>query len=340
MAKAEAAAADDVAHPRHVFAYEHGEAVEHALLKALERGRMHHAWLLVGPQGAGKATFAYRAARRLLGAPADPAYGLLGAAPEHPVSRQVAVGSHPDLMVLERVGEDGKLRKVIPVDDARRLPEFFSKAPASAPWRVAIVDSVDDMNPNAANALLKTLEEPPERGILFLISHAPGGLLPTIRSRCRKLRFHGWAEADAAAFVAARTGVSSDDAARLAHMAGGAPGRALELAGRQALEVDRTARALLRGLPEADNAALQALADSFRGPDGALRFELLFERLADQVREMATATLDARSPGAPRWVDAWERLIRLPREAEGLNLDRADAFWSMVAELRDAAVHG
>ena len=92
-------------------------------------------------------------------------------------------------MVIERVGEDGKVRKVIPVEEARRLPEFFSKAPASAPFRVAIVDAVDDMNPNAANALLKTLEEPPPRGVLLLVSHAPGGLLPTIRSRCRRLRF-------------------------------------------------------------------------------------------------------------------------------------------------------
>jgi DNA polymerase-3 subunit delta' len=338
MAEAHAAAGGAV-HPRLVFTYDHGEAAEQALLDALARGRMHHAWLLVGPEGTGKATFAYRAARRLLGAPADPAYGLLGAAPEHPVSRQVAVGSHPDLMVLERADEDGKPRKVIPVDDARRLPEFFSKAPAAAPWRVAIVDSVDDMNPNAANALLKTLEEPPERGVLFLVSHAPGRLLPTIRSRCRRLRFHGWAEADAAAFVAARAGVSVEDAARLAHMAGGAPGRALELAGRHALEADQTARALLRSLPEVDGAALLALADSFRGTEGAQRFALLFERLADQVHEMATSTLSGAAPGVDRWAQVWERLVRLPREVEGLNLDRADAFWSTVADLRDAAIH-
>ncbi|HEY8004072.1 MAG TPA: DNA polymerase III subunit delta', partial [Phenylobacterium sp.] len=148
-------------HPREVFDLTGHEAAEDAFEATRARGRLHHAWLLTGPEGVGKATFAYRAARRLLGAPADPAYGVLGASPDHPVSRHVIARSHPDLLVLERVGEDGKPRKVIPVDDARRLSEFFSKSPASAPHRVAIVDAADDLNINSANALLKTLEEPP-----------------------------------------------------------------------------------------------------------------------------------------------------------------------------------
>jgi DNA polymerase-3 subunit delta' len=333
-----AEAAPEVAHPRDVYAYEHGEAVESAFLDALERGRLHHAWLLVGPEGVGKATFAYRAARRLLGAAPDPAWGLLGSAPGDPVSRQVAARSHPDLMVLERVGEDGKPRKVIPVDEARRLPEFFSKAPAAAPFRVAIIDAVDDMNPSAANALLKTLEEPPARGVLFLVSHAPGGLLPTIRSRCRRLRFEPWPEAAVAAFVQRRAGVNEEDALRLARMSRGAPGRALELAAAGALDIDRAAHELLVGLSGGDSSALQALADGFRGAEGAARFQLLFERLADQVRANAVAgVLEGGAPGE-RWTEVWEMLIRLPREAEGLNLDRADAFWSAMADLR-AAVH-
>jgi DNA polymerase-3 subunit delta' len=327
----------EVAHPREVFAYEQGETVEQPFLEALNRGRLHHAWLLCGPEGIGKASFAYRAARRLLGAPPDPARGLLGASPEHPVSRQIIAHSHPDLMVLERIGEDGKQRKVIPVDDARRLPEFFSKAPASAPWRVAIVDSVDDMNPNAANALLKTLEEPPDRGVLFLVSHAPGGLLPTIRSRCRRLSFRPWAAEAVTAFVQARADLTEEAALRLARMAKGSPGRALELAARQAVTMDDAAHALLTRLPEVDYGALQALADTFRGPDGFARFELLFERLADQVHAMEVeAAMSGPVPGE-RWVAAWEMLNGLPREVEGLNLDRADALWSAVSALRSAA---
>ena len=327
-----------IAHPREVFAYEQGDAVETPFLDALKRGRLHHAWLLCGPEGIGKATFAYRAARRLLGAAADPALGLLGSDPESPVSRQVIAHSHPDLMVLERIGEDGKIRKVIPVDDARKLPEFFSKAPGSAPWRVAIADSVDDMNPNAANALLKTLEEPPERGIQLLVSHAPGGLLPTIRSRCRRLTFRPWAEAPVAAFVRARTDLTEEAALRLARMSKGSPGRALELAARQAVAVDDAAHDLLAKLPDVDYAAMQALAESFRGPEGFPRFELLFERLADRVHAMEIEAAMTGPLASDRWAAAWETLIRMPPEVEGLNLDRADALWSAVAALRSAAL--
>ena len=322
--------------PRDVFTYEGGEAVEAAWLEAFSRGRLHHAWLLTGPEGVGKATFAFRAARRLLGARPDPAYGLLGSSPDDPVSRQIMARSHPDLLVLERRTEDGKPRKFIPVDEARKLPEFFSKAPASSPYRIAIIDSADDMNVNAANAVLKTLEEPPPHGVLLLISHAPGGLLPTIRSRCRRLVFAPWPDARVAAFVAERTDLPMIQAERLAAMAKGAPGRALALAANGALEMDRTAKELLSSLPNADEALLLGLADTFRGAEGQARFELLFERLADHIHTMAVAD-PAATVSLDRWAAAWESLISLPREAEALNLDRADAFFSTVARLRQAA---
>jgi DNA polymerase-3 subunit delta' len=258
-------------HPRDTFAYDGGEGVEAAFLEAQARGRLHHAWLLTGPEGVGKATFAYRAARRLLGARPDPRFGLLGSNPDDPVSRQVSSRSHPDLMVLEREGEDGKARKYIAVDDARRLPEFFAKAPGSAPFRVAIIDAADDMNINAANALLKTLEEPPTRGVLFLVSHAPGGLIATIRSRCRRLAFPAWSEERTQAFVEARTGLPADQALRLARMSRGAPGRAVAMAQEGALDAEAVAQEILRRLPAVDEAALLAVADSFRGAEGAKR---------------------------------------------------------------------
>ena len=264
-------------HPRDVFTYRGGEAVETAFLDAIGRGRLHHAWLLVGPEGVGKATFAYRAARRLMGAAPDPAFGLLGSSPADPVSRQISARSHPDILALERVGDDGKVRKVIPVDDARKLPEFFSKAPAISPWRVAIVDSIDDMNPNAANALA----------------------FPTILS----------------AFA----------------------GRAVELAGRDALAVDHAAHLLLSSLPNVDMAAMMAMGESFRGPEGMGRFSLLMERLAEQVHQMAVATADKPGADGDRWSQVWTRLNELPGEVEGVNLDRADAFWTALGELRRAA---
>ena len=329
---------DPPPHPRDVFALEGVEAADQAVLDALARGRMHHAWLLVGPEGVGKASFAYRLARRLLGAAPDPAFGALGSRMDDPVSRQISARAHPDLMVLERLGEDGKIRKVIPVDEARRLPEFFANTPAVAPYRVAIVDAADDLNVNAANAILKTLEEPPERGVLLLVSHSPGRLLPTIRSRCRQLRFAPLPEAEVATLIATRAGVSPADAQHLARMAGGAPGRAIALAAASALEIDRQAHDILRALPGADEALLLSLADKFRGAEGAERFNLLFERLASQVHDMAAGqALAGSGEGLDRWAQAWELLQRLPVDAEAVNLDRADAFFTAVRELRAAA---
>ena len=325
-------------HPRDTYGFEDGEAPEAAFADALARGRLHHAWLLTGPEGVGKATFAYRAARRLLGAAPAGDYGLLGASPDDPVSRQVAARSHPDLLVLQLDTEDGKTRRNIPVDEARLLPEFFSKAPASAPFRVAIIDSADDMNVNAANAVLKTLEEPPERGVLFLISSSPGRLLPTIRSRCRRLAFAPWSDERVAAFLQARTATSMHDAERLAYLARGAPGKALILAAEGALDIDKVAHEILRVLPERDESVLLTLAEGFRGGEGARRFELLFERLADQVHDMAhRGAMAGETAGLDRWAQVWEQLVRTPREAEGLNLDRADAFWTMMAQLTEAA---
>ena len=325
-------------HPREVFELHGMEGPVAAFLDALERGRLHHAWLLAGPEGVGKATFAYAAARRLLGARPDLAGGPLASDPKDPVSRQVSARAHPDLLVLERETYDGKTRRNIPVDEARKLPEFFSRSPASAPYRVAIIDAADDMNVNAANAVLKTLEEPPPRGVLLLVTHAPGRLLSTIRSRCRKLAFQAWDLDRASAFVAERTGTGPADSRRLAEMAQGAPGRALQLAAGGALEADRAAYELLSKLPGADEAALQAMADTFRGAEGAQRFELLFERLADRVRLMAEQTAGEGGAGSlDRWAEAWETLVRLPVEAEAVNLDRQDAFWTAVGRLREAA---
>jgi DNA polymerase-3 subunit delta' len=327
----------EVPHPREVFDLQGHEAAEAEFEAARARGRLHHAWLLTGPEGVGKATFAYRAARRLLGAPADPRHGVLGASPEHPVSRQVIGRAHPDLLVLERVGEDGKLRKNIPVDDARRLSEFFSKSPASAPHRVAIIDAADDLNVNAANALLKTLEEPPPKGVLLMVAHSPGRLLSTIRSRCRRLAFQPLSLEEAADFVRGRAEVSEEAALRLARMAGGAPGRALALAASEAIALDDAARELLAHLPALDEAFALSLADRFRGGEGQAQFNLLLERLAERVR-VQVADRAAQGLGAlDRWAQAWETLQRLPREVEALNLDRTDALFAALTELRQAA---
>ncbi len=324
-------------HPREVFDLQGHQAAEAAFEATRARGRLHHAWLLTGPEGVGKATFAYRAARRLLGAPVDRSHGVLGTRPDHPVSRQIIAHAHPDLFVLERVGQDGKVRKVIPVDEARGLSEFFSKSPASAPHRVAIIDAADDLNVNAANAILKTLEEPPAHGILLMVSHSPGGLLPTIRSRCRRLAFQPLGLDAAAAFVREREDVSVEDALRLAKMAGGAPGRAWALAGANALAMDDAARALFEGLPRLDEALTLSLADRFRGGEGQRQFDLLFDRLGERVHNFAVERAGQGIGGLDRWAAAWETLQRLSRDVEALNLDRTDALFTALGELRQAA---
>jgi DNA polymerase-3 subunit delta' len=327
-----------VSHPRDSFALEGMEGPDQAVADALGRSRFHHAWLLTGPEGAGKASFAYRVARRLLGAASDPAFGLLGSSPADPVSRQVSARAHPDLMVLDRETDDGKPRKSIPVDEARALPGFFAQSPAAAPYRVAIIDAADDLNVNAANAVLKTLEEPPARGVVLLVSHSPGKLLPTLRSRCRTLAIPPLGENLLVDELERRIGVDEAAARRLARMSRGALGRALNLAQGGALTADDTARSLLANLPQLDQAALLALADSFRGAEGAARFALVFERLADHIHAMAVRDSDTgHERGLHRWAEAWSRLNLLAAETEALNLDRADALWTAIGHLRAAA---
>jgi DNA polymerase-3 subunit delta' len=203
---------------------------------------------------------------------------------------------------------------------------------------VAIIDTADDLNANAANAALKILEEPPQRGVLLLVSNAPGGLLATMRSRCRRLRFTSPDEAAASEWVAAKSGVDLADARRLVKMAKGAPGRAWRLASAGAIEADDAARALLRSLPRLDSSVMMGLADGFRGNGGPGRFEMMLERMADQVAAMASNQAVA-GEGAmlDRWAETWETLVALPRDVESVNLDRVDAFYTALWRLRSIA---
>lgn len=320
-------------HPRDRFDLIPDAAAEAAFLDALAKGRLHHAWLLAGVEGSGKATFAHRAARRLLGAAPDPSRGPLGARPDDPVARLVSAQSHPDLLVLERLVDGGKTKKSISVDQARELPEFFSKSPSQARYRVAIIDAADDLNINAANALLKVLEEPPERGVLFLVTHAPGRLLATIRSRCRRLAFPVWPQHALEELVRNRTGVTSAEAARIAGMAAGSPGQALALASGATLEADQLAQAWVAA-PQVDRAEVMAVADRFRGAEGQERFEILMDRLIAAVKMRALEEGQGRAGAGARWAELWERLSALPDRAADINLDRADVLTGALAELQ------
>ena len=208
-----------VLHPRETTAlFGHREA-ETALLDAYRSGRIPHAWLIGGAQGIGKATLAYRMARFVL-AHRDPLVAAVQRAetlaldPNDPVARHVAAGAHGGLLTLERTLNDkGVMRTVITVDETRETISFFGSTAAVEGWRVCIVDTVDELNPNAANALLKILEEPPRQSLFLLVSHAPARVLPTILSRCRKLSLRPLATDDVIRAAAQAAGIAADDPA-------------------------------------------------------------------------------------------------------------------------------
>src|SRR4051812_36201938 len=240
-------------HPRETTAlFGHREA-ETALLNAFRSGRIPHAWLLGGAQGIGKATLAYRMARFVLAhrdarTPEVQGAESLAIDPAHPVARHVAAGAHGGLLTLERtLNEKGVMRTVITVDETRETISFFGSTAAVEGWRVCIVDTVDELNANAANALLKVLEEPPRQSLFLLVSHAPARVLPTIQSRCRKLPLRPLETADVIRAAAAAAQIAADDTAlaEAASVAEGSVARALTLLGGDALKLQQRTAALL-----------------------------------------------------------------------------------------------
>ena len=324
------------------------EAAEATLAEALAGGRMHHAWLITGPEGIGKATLAYRFARRLLAGPAPgPAAGAsLALAPTDPVFRRVAAGAHADLLTVER-GYDEKrkrMRTVITVDDVRRVTGFMALTPAEGGWRVAVVDGAEEMNPNAANALLKVLEEPPARAILLLVCAAPGRLLPTIRSRCRRLRLSPLPEATMTALLGDYLPeLDAAGRARLAALAEGSPGRALLLAEEEGLAIAGLVDGVLAALPALPPMRAYEIADKLgRAETGFSTFmDLLRAALAGAVRAAARGTagpeqerLAGLRPLAA-WGDVWHGLTRLQDETERFALDKRQAIVAALAALSE-----
>lgn len=346
MAKAPAPPVEPEVSPRHAETLRGHDAALAAFHHAWTSGRLHHAWLIGGPAGIGKATLAFRLARWVLaGGPATD--GALGLPASHPVFRKVAIGSHPDLAVLERSenARTGRMRTEIVVDDVRALSHFLRLTPAEAGWRVAVVDPADDLNREAANALLKILEEPPPRALLLLVAHAPGRLLPTIRSRCRRLMLSPLAEAEVASLLGTLAPeVPLPERRAAAAIARGSVGRALTMAGEGAGALKQALDRVMDGLPEVDLVAAHALADSLGRPGAEENFALFMELLRDAVaaraRAAATGTPDRIAASRPleEWGAVWENLGRLARMTAGLTLDRKQAVLSAVMALRPGAV--
>lgn len=296
--------------PAETYAFAGHEEAEAELAGALDSGRMHHAWMISGPRGVGKATLAFRAARVALSARRTGPRPL-DVAPDDQAAKRIAAGSHPDFFFLERgMNERGKLRREITAEEARALSGFFTLGSTAGGKRVAIIDAVDDLNRHAANAILKTLEEPPANTLLLLVCHGPGGVLPTIRSRCRRLALRPLDDAEM------RSAIEADEAAL--KLAAGRPGRAA------ALKAEALADDLMRALGRIEKHGSQALMPLAvaHGGDRALRLELVLDALEDWLHAAAVRG-DAR---AAAWADAYSELEALRGEADGLDLDPSHAL--------------
>jgi DNA polymerase-3 subunit delta' len=329
-------------HPRATAQLFGHQTAEQAMLAAYRSGRVPHAFLIVGPKGIGKATLAYRMARFVL-AHRDPAAAAvqnaasLAVSPDHPVARRVAAQAQGDLLVLERtVNERGVLRQQIAVDDVRRTVSFFGSTAGEGGWRIAIVDAVDELNAFGANALLKILEEPPQRALLLLVSHSVARVPVTLRSRSRIVRLRPLAESDVAAAVAAVAGTAASDSqvAAAAAAAEGSVFRALALLDADALELRQQAVALLDRLPALDSDALHALGDALAGSDP--------QPLAAFV-DTVNAWLSQRVEAAPeeighlaRLAEAWGRINASARDAETYNLERKPFVFGVFGLLAEA----
>lgn len=321
----------------------HAEA-EKALLDAYKTGRIAHAWLIGGPPGIGKATLAYRLARFVL-ANTDP-YSLevqkassLNVDPAHPVARRMAAQAQGDLLVLERVVNEqtGKLYTVIRVDDVRRTVSFFGSTAGEGGWRIAIVDAVDDLQREGANALLKVLEEPPQRSLILLVSNAPGRELPTIRSRCRRLLLRPLEDEDVARALAEATGRAPQDAEiqQAVAAAEGSVGRALGLLEGQALALRQRVLDLLVQLPDVDPRALHALGDAMGGADPKV-----LDAFMDLINGWLSARLGEMGHEKARMVrvaETWQRVNRAAHEVETYNLERKPLVFAVFGALAEAA---
>jgi len=354
---------DGFPHPRMTPRLYGHETAEERLAAAFASGRMHHAWLISGPDGIGKATLAYRFARFALADPPERTPGSLAIEAGTRAARQVAALSHPGLMVIRR-GYDTKAKRFpasITVDEVRRLKTFLGRTADEAAWRVVIVDRADELNVNAANALLKSLEEPPQRTVFLLITSAPGRLLVTIRSRVRTLDLAALDETDLKRAVQqAYTGSGEEISGappaaseweRLARLSGGSVRRLLTLHAAKGLALHTRISGLLESLPGLDWGAIHALGDEISSPAAEQRYELFFELLLDALARLVAA--EAKGTGAAdevalarrligparlaTWAGLWERVAADKADTAALNLDRKALILDVFSRLEAAS---
>ncbi len=343
---------------------------ETEFLDAFNSKRFHHGWLITGPKGVGKATLAWRIAKFLLSQPIEDGPSLFGdppspttlaADPENPVVRRIMAGSEGSLCVIRRAYDEKRKRfkSVIAVEDVRKLKNFFALSAADGGRRVVIVDAADDMNVNAANALLKVLEEPPEKTTILLISHQPSRLLPTIRSRCRTLRLSPLGQSDVHAAIAqAGFATETDETVALAALSAGSAGEAIRLSQMNGPAMYRGILGLLSQAPRINRQEAIKFADSFAGKGASDEFEVFIVMLDLLLTRLAKMGATGQAPSlivaqeevdvfralcaypqyALRWAEVHQETLSRLRHGRAVNLDPVALILDTVFKLESCAV--
>ncbi len=323
---------------------------EATLLRAYQSQRLHHAWLLTGIKGIGKATLAFRFARFILahpGADAAASAANLEVSPDSRTFHQVAAGAHPNLLVLRRPWDDQtkRYRTELTVGEVRRIQSFFGTTAGEKGWRICIVDCADELNISAENALLKMLEEPPENGLFLLIANRPGQLLPTIRSRCHRLDLKPLTEATIRAALAEHEPDADEADIRLAAaLSGGSLRRAIQFLNGEGTATYRAFAGLAGALPQLDYERVHQLADSIAGRgredafDGfvGLVDDWLSRRVTQRPEPAGALSPAVEAASLASWAVVWEKLRDASLQAETLNLDRKQVVLQVFMALADA----
>ncbi|PIB24542.1 DNA polymerase III subunit delta' [Amylibacter kogurei] len=359
---------DGAPHPRLTEKLIGQSAAEDTFLTAFNSGRLHHAWLINGPRGVGKSTLAWRIARFLLAQPDDDGGMFVDAAPtptnlsvpvDHPVARRIAALGEPRLFLARRPYDEKskKLKQAITVEEVRKLKSFFNFSAADGGWRVAIVDAADELNTAAANALLKILEEPPEKVILLLVCHQPARLLPTIRSRCRELRCVQLNETELDGVLAQAGFEASQNSLALATLADGSAGQAIQMLGADGLKLYASIVSIAARAPGLDRGAALTLANACVGKAAEQKYDMTLRLFATFLARLARhgalqpstvieaaqgeaslfAKLAPNAAAARKWANLLQEITSRSTHARAVNLDPSSVILDMFLKLDETA---
>ena len=329
----EADRANGCLHPRSVYDLVGHTDAQAQFAELLEKNHLHHAWLISGPSGIGKATLAYRMVRRVLGG-VPLTQGALDVPADDPTAQRIQSLGHGDFHLVRRPYDEKtkKIRAEIPVSEARKISSFFTRKAAEGGWRVCLIDGIDDMNRNASNAVLKTLEEPPEKALLILLTKSPGKLLPTIRSRCHHTPLRAVPADELQNWLKSKVdGVQNDDFDAAVRLSGGAPGKALALI-QNADTVLRPLGNFMRGFPQVNGRLLHTISDMLAPPKADISYQLFWDALGEIVQAQAIysstgAWESAYKPMAlghdvKTWLRLYEELKHMRAAQSGLNMNK------------------